>query len=292
MALSHLKTAGLLLALIALAAPIAAGAQPSSEKDSSRRNGDRDKDDRRGDCKPLEREGRQPSISILSPVNRSNLADEQVFVSGTFSGPANTGVTVNGVASFTDGHFFYANNVPLAKGRNTIEAVATTPEGKHAESRVVIEATGTLVLQLSTTPDSGLNKLSATFTFVFFTSTPIRSIAMDFDGDGVVDISSANPASALQFTYSNPGLYVAKLRLTDAKGDTYERVFAVQVLDASAHDRLMNAALICGNVERALKSIAIRSRDEYLPIFRALRDRFSAIIRSYSPLQQSTLAVT
>jgi hypothetical protein len=92
---------------------------------------------------------------------------------------------------------------------------------------------------------------------------------------------------------------VARATLTDAAGGTSETAFAVQVLDAVAHDVVlrgifadMNAALVAGDVGRALQSVTVRSRERYDAIFQALRGRFPDIVRSYSALQASVLSAT
>lgn len=237
-------------------------------------------------------------VTILSPAPQDRVAGDYVMVRGTFRGPANTGVVVNGVATLTDGQYFYANNVPLKHGGNILEAVATTPSGAKAQSRVLVHVSGDPRLRLVATPDRGLGSLSTTFTLMPETGRAQR-ISVDFDGDGVADVVGTDPTAPLRFTYASPGVYAARATVTDATGATYDTTFAVQVLDGIAHDLMlraifsnMNAALVQGDVERALQGVALLSRDRYDAVFRALRGRFPAIVASYSPLQPTIVAAT
>jgi len=241
---------------------------------------------------------RAPTIAIMSPLNGSNARQNEVLVTGMYSGPDNTGVTVNGVVALTDGRFFYANNVLLQEGNNLIKAVATTPAGKTAENQVRLRNTEESRLQFTASPLSGgLAPLKVKFSPIFISNASIQNVNIDFNGDGVVDFSSNQINVPLEFTYNNPGIYVAKATLTDTSGRVYETAFAVQVLDVTDMDRRFNAifsnmnnALICGHIDDALLNFSIHSRGRYIPVLGALKGRFADIVRSYSPLQRSILA--
>src|SRR5207244_4576516 len=62
------------------------------------------------------------SVSIASPPNGATINADTVTVSGTFQGPANTGITVNGIAAIVTGGTFIVAAVPLQPGANTLRA--------------------------------------------------------------------------------------------------------------------------------------------------------------------------
>src|SRR6266436_762267 len=63
------------------------------------------------------------SVTITDPVAGANVTSDLYTVRGTFSGPANTGVTVNDVVAYTTNGRFAINDVSLTAGANTITAV-------------------------------------------------------------------------------------------------------------------------------------------------------------------------
>ncbi|MBL0037928.1 MAG: hypothetical protein IPP36_03980 [Nitrosomonadales bacterium] len=65
-----------------------------------------------------------PSIAIASPTANATLNTATVTVSGTFNGPSNTSITVNGVAAKRQ-HTFSAT-VPVRYGANTLTATLDT----------------------------------------------------------------------------------------------------------------------------------------------------------------------
>ena len=60
---------------------------------------------------------------------------DHIFVTGTYRGPANTGVVVNASRPYARGSF-YANNVPLERGRNVLELSPPPPSGARARTAV------------------------------------------------------------------------------------------------------------------------------------------------------------
>ncbi|CAH1194081.1 40-residue YVTN family beta-propeller repeat-containing protein [Candidatus Nitrotoga sp. BS] len=65
-----------------------------------------------------------PSIAIASPTANATLNTAIVAVSGTFNGPSNTSITVNGVAAIITGNTYTAT-VPVRYGPNTLTANLT-----------------------------------------------------------------------------------------------------------------------------------------------------------------------
>lgn len=241
-----------------------------------------------------------PTVTILSPAAHASLQALGVLVSGTYTGPDNTGITVNGRPALTDGYHFYANSVPLRAGKNILEAIATTSAEKTAKHQIEVTSLGAGNLAMSVSPrNGGIAPLTAVFKYYVSNNFQIQNIAMDFDGDGTIDFSTSNPNDAIQYVYNNPGIYLARLTITNTLNAAYSATYAVQVLDPAAMDAKcnaiflqMNTALLNGDVERALQYVSKASRDTYSPVFQELLPSFPGIIESYSPLQRSSVTAT
>lgn len=67
-------------------------------------------------------------IAVTDPPDGFTTTSDSLTVTGTFAGPPNTRITVNGVeATLAGGHF--SSQVTLALGANSIDIVATSPDG-------------------------------------------------------------------------------------------------------------------------------------------------------------------
>jgi hypothetical protein len=241
-----------------------------------------------------------PTITILSPSAGASLQAREVLVSGTYTGPDNMGITVNGRSALTDGYHFYANSVPLRAGKNIIEAIATTPAEKTAKRQIEVTSLGAGNMEMSASPrNGGVAPLAAVFKYYVSNSSQIQNVSMDFNGDGAIDFSTSNPKDAIQYIYNSPGIYLARLTITNTLGQSFSATYVVQVLAPATMDTKynaifsqMNTALLNSDVEKALQYMSKTSRDRYRPVFQKLLPRFPDIIGSYSPLQRSSVAAT
>jgi PKD repeat protein len=91
------------------------------------------------------------------------------------------------------------------------------------------------ICSLSASPTSGTAPLDVTFSMS--ASDPdgyIASWRLDVNNDGIAEFSgSGSPPSTLQYTYQNPGTYIAKLTATDNDGLTAEDTEIIEVTDFS-----------------------------------------------------------
>jgi hypothetical protein len=97
------------------------------------------------------------------------------------------------------------------------------------------------------------------FNYLWKGSESIASLAVDFDGDGQDDIETTDPAQPLSFQYTKPGMYTARLRLTDAADQIHEANTTVRVASQQETDAFlrslwdqMAAALVDGDLPTAL----------------------------------------
>lgn len=81
------------------------------------------------------------SVTIDSPEEGSSSPGDIVDVVGTFTGPVNTGITINGIPAKTVNGRFMVPNVRLPKA-GTIEAVATTLPGLTATASITLNHSG------------------------------------------------------------------------------------------------------------------------------------------------------
>ena len=227
----------------------------------------------------------------LIPGNRAH-------VSGTVQGSLNTGVIVNGVVALVYNGVFVADNVTLVAGQNILTAFATPVGGQSAQSQVTVTSDETpLLLEVGASPTNGIAPLGVTFTFQFGSTTPIQSLSIDFDGNGTFDFTTTDPTAPLQHTYTMPGLYLARLRVTDQNGAVTEAQTAVAVQDVGALDALfkslwnsMNAALVAGDIPTALMFLDSAAQEKYGPVWQVLLPHMTEIVASYSPVQAISIA--
>ncbi|MGH8041755.1 MAG: hypothetical protein ACREPN_06910, partial [Rudaea sp.] len=76
------------------------------------------------------------AVTITYPANSATVNGPTTEIAGTFTGPTDTGITVNGVVAYTDGGNFLASAVPLQAGANTINVTATTITGNTASTSI------------------------------------------------------------------------------------------------------------------------------------------------------------
>lgn len=182
--------------------------------------------------------GDQPlAVAITSPAADSTTADNLIDVVGTFTGPANTGITVNGIIANTLNGQFVANNVPLSAGANSLNVVATTITGATADATVTVVQGGTPGPISISFGGSGSNAFAPTSIPFNYSLSPlpagaaVQSIELEY-GTGVdpwigSDISSA-PTS---ISYSVPGVSTLTLNVYDNQGNTYRAQRTVLIQD-------------------------------------------------------------
>jgi hypothetical protein len=170
--------------------------------------------------------GTTPTITIASPASGPTLASSKVQVSGTFTGPTDTGVNVNGVRAYLyDGHFL-TKPFTLQSGSNTLTATATTIDGLTASaSETVSQGTDSGVV-LSVSADASFSPTTLTYSIAVPTAIIRQSISLDY-GDGSPPYTGTG---ALSHAYAAPGVYVAQLTLTDTNNVQYTTQHSVAIL--------------------------------------------------------------
>lgn len=236
------------------------------------------------------------NISVISPIQAATVTSNTVNVVGTFTGPLNTGITVNGIAASLSGNKFAASNVPLEEGGNTLTFLATTFDGFTVTKTLSVTRAGSSPYRIETFPLAGIAPLEVRFSIENLGTDPITRIDVDFEGDGSVDFTTTDAAGEIRHTYRNPGVFEATVTLTNNVGFRVEKAVIV-VQDPSQMDQLfntlwkgMNEALIAKDKPKALEYLNPAARLKYAPVFDALMPHFPTIVSSYSGLQRVSIS--
>jgi hypothetical protein len=185
------------------------------------------------------------------------------------------------VPAAVDGQRF-AVLAPVHPALTELVAVATAADGATAEARQPITVTSAgIPLVLDVRPASGLAPLAVTFSL----STPdsIAEVALDLESDGSVDFQGPS-LHGRSFAYGAPGLYLPSVTITNGQGQRRTTTAVLQVYDPAAFDALlqgkwttMKDALRRGDVDAALRSVALSARDDYRELLAGLTVSLSQI---------------
>jgi hypothetical protein len=210
------------------------------------------------------------AVCITEPAHGAEIDADRVNVKGTYAGPENSGIVVNGVLALASGGRFIANAVHLDAGQNDITAIITSPEGGTAQHSVTVVATGGKpAVTLTGEPVLALAPMTANLTYEADPALDVASLALDFEGDGTDD-ATLQPGVLPPHLYAAPGLYVPRLTVTDRDGATYTAETGVQAVDPAQLDTLlkkiwddMKSATARGDFDSAVAGITIVARDSY-----------------------------
>lgn len=237
-------------------------------------------------------------VKITSPAAGTVLNRARVLVSGTFQGPVNTGISVNGTVALVSGNQFLLN-LDLTPGPNALTAVATTLDGATATDAVNVSVNQAQPdpFEITLAPAMGVAPLPVRFSVGNFTGQPITRVELDMDGNGSTDHIVTDPGVPIEVTYANPGVYPARVKVFYGQDQSYEQTLAVVVHDAVQMDMLftnlwngMNDALMRGDVNGAAQYLNEGAKRKYQPVFEALKLQFPQIIASYSPLRRVSIS--
>lgn len=238
-----------------------------------------------------------PTLTITSPLEGTQLGSDSIFATGTYQGPPNTGITVNGQVACTDGAAFYANNLPLTVGTNAITANATSPSGMTASAQVNVTVSAQSLVAVSVSPAcGGIAPHTAIFTVSNNSGNSIQRIEADFDGNGTVDSVITDSKAPIQFTYTSPGTYLAKFTTTDNQGNIYNSTIAVIVTTLAIADnaiqgvwQAMKASLASGNIEQALTYFSADSRGRYRQVLTNIAPALPAMFGNFPDIHPSKI---
>lgn len=247
-------------------------------------------------------EGQPLPLGITStiPADGTTIQTVQIDIFGTFDGPANTGITVNGQTATVYGNQFHAGKVSLHAGANAIEIIATSPEGITSTRTVNITSTGEIPFEVTASPDSGIAPLDVTLIIDNGTGFAMQLLEVDLDNDGTFEIQldNVNYSQLTLGPISFPaGLHTGTAHIIDSNGIEYSLPFSMMAEDPMiAHARSRNIYdnlidnLSAGDVNAALLGFTATSRARYQVIFDSLTTNLAAESTNLGKITQSTIA--
>ena len=166
------------------------------------------------------------SVTFDSPLDGASTPNGIIDVAGSFNGPVNTGITVNGLLAQTVNGRFLVPNVRLAPGTNSLEAVATTLPGLTATASISVTRSGSEP-PVSFHAEQNIGMAPSLIPLDLdvgeaLSGSNLQRIRIDTDGDGVFDYTYSTlqqwPPS---FAYQKPGLFKALVEVTSSGGQVY-----------------------------------------------------------------------
>jgi hypothetical protein len=250
---------------------------------------------------PVFMHGNDPALglTISTPTSGAGTAN----VTGTYSGPLDMGITVNGEPAVLMNGSFYLNNLSLTSGSNTITVTATTLGGLTATQTVSVTGNpSALAVVLSATPEYvGVGTLSATFQYSYTGSTPLQLVEMSYAGEPFNSVASGSQISSFTptYNYAAPGVYQASIRLTDTNNNQYVDTIYMVVEDPVQLDSMFQgvwsdftSVLTHQSEAASMNDLDYTGQQNYAPVFDALMSRMPTVISSFSPLLESSLTST
>lgn len=241
--------------------------------------------------------GSEPIIlAVTAPIDGLTMRADHVVVSGTLSGPANTGVQINGVSAALvgtgSGHQYFAD-IPLVAGANVLTVTATAPDGRSQSHSLSVTRTGNPDYRVRLLPSSGIAPLPMSAEVADGNRLGISRISIDLDGDGIADASTQDSTQALRFSYAvGVGLRQPLLIVYDSAGRPHMQTLTIVLLDPAALDTTLRATwgdftrlLAAGDIENALLRMAPDSRSTYRAYFGALAPHLGEIVGGFSDIQ-------
>jgi hypothetical protein len=148
------------------------------------------------------------------------------------------------------------------------------------------------LVELRVTPDRNVAPSEVTLRVSIDIDQPVTQIQWDHQGDGTIDAQGPNLVEQI-VTFTQPGLYIPKVIVTDTVGDTFDATAVVLVEDTVAFEAMLNAqwtgmmdALAQGDIEQALMHIHSRKRDVMRHDWTVLKDHLGELAATFDvPLQ-------
>jgi type IV secretory pathway VirB2 component (pilin) len=219
------------------------------------------------------------SVTVTYPANSATVNGPTTEIAGTFTGPTDTGITVNGVVAYTDGGNFLASAVPLQAGSNTINVTATTITGGTASASIgVTQGSASLdAITLSVARPESYAPFLVSFTPNVGTlpgGATLKTLSIDYNGDGIDDVTNPPPGTPLTYLAAQPNLYAARLTVIDSNNVTYTAYAHYLVEDLTRQSGMlcdvygyMKQRLTAQDSAGALTAIDPNAQNEYQALF-------------------------
>jgi len=236
-------------------------------------------------------------VTINGPVDGSTVNINAVQFYGTYTGPSNSGVSVNGVRALTNSNAFVLPRVLLQPGANTLTFRQASTDSTPVISTRTITYTSLAsnVLLIAASPG---DYAPSTMPFSLSTAFPanqttLTRVQVDYNGDGAFEVDSAAPL-ALQYAYEEPGLFVATARVTFDDGLI---ATPAVVMEDSTRVMIQSMAFTRQTLCGLYASMKMRLSQNQIPsalhtLAPSLQPRFSPVWAALNQSNQLTLAAS
>ncbi len=238
----------------------------------------------------------QLSLTISSPASQFiSVTTRDLVIRGTFSGPADSSVTANGIVAAMSGglnSWTFAVRVRLAPGQNVISVVAAAPGQQSVTHQIFANRFGNAPFRIEASATDGPAPLEVEFTVQRFDTSRIRRVEVDFESDGQADvISEASRVGTFEHQYLLPGSYTAVFRIITADNLTFS--YEVPVIVNAAEDRDLGVratwqrfrtALAASDPGAALECMMPSVAQRYSNLLTTLQSSLPQIVTSFSDI--------
>ncbi|MDZ4813071.1 MAG: hypothetical protein SGI99_10725 [Pseudomonadota bacterium] len=220
--------------------------------------------------------GVAPTITFVSPSDGATLPGRTFEIRGTFTGPINTGVSINGSPARTFGTQWVAMPIRPPAGPFVITAVATAYDGMTANASRNVTVGNTVPL-IELLPKQPGNIAPAVIGFTLrFGGVVTGNVQIDFNGDSVNEYDGPQSGVPSSYTYATPGVYTARAQAiveTLSVSSEANLVIAdviVQRERACAVYGALRTALAAGELEASLQAFTNHQQEALRPFFTSL----------------------
>jgi uncharacterized Zn-binding protein involved in type VI secretion len=241
------------------------------------------------------------AVSIDAPLSNATINQPTMVVEGTVTTSSlnPVGIIVNQQAAKVFNPAYAVDGVPVREGTGTIGfttvvAEATNACGLRASTSLQVQTMEVLtnLVELRVTPDRNVAPSEVTLRVSIDIDQPVTQIQWDHQGDGTIDAQGPDLLKQI-VTFTQAGLYLPKVLVTDDVGGTFETTAAVLVEDGVAFETMLNAkwsgmmdALAQEDIEQALTHIHSQKREVMRHDWTVLKDHLGELANTFNvPLQ-------
>lgn len=164
------------------------------------------------------------TFTVDYPANNITIGTDTIQVYGSYTGPSNTGFTVNDAVVPTNAQTFASASVPLVLGANTITIVGSTLDGSPQTLTRSVTFDPNLPTPVVFRVLAAGDFAPAIESFTLQTAFPagqstITRVQIDFNGDGIDEIDAASIPPVLTFAYESGGFFTATAKITFDDGN-------------------------------------------------------------------------
>lgn len=245
----------------------------------------------------IDRIGAAIGVVVASPSDGTTVQADSVIVQGTLdAGGQRAGVSINGEPATLIGNGFYAQ-VALHPGSNLLEIRVTSADGVLLTRTVTVTRQGERSFQARAWPAVGIAPHDVSFDVDELGVRAAATIRIDYQGDGTVDFSTTDPSAQPRFTYQVPGVYTARVTVTDAAGEQESHDVQVVVQDLATLDQDLRALvgtmlsdLRAGDLEAALHAFSPGVRSRYRALFELARTNLAGAVDGLGIVKDGSIA--